>query len=82
MAEMGFDPVAHAKEMRAGGFWVDRNYDEFLVAATKADPNKPALIVYRADRESPSRCTYAELADAVTRATRATRCSSARPSAT
>ncbi len=64
----GFDPVAHAKAMRDGGFWVDKNYDEFLGQAIAAHPDKPALIVYRADRANPTRLTYAELGDAVGRA--------------
>jgi cyclohexanecarboxylate-CoA ligase len=63
-----FDPVAHAKAMRAGGFWVDKTYDEFLSQAVAAAPDKPALISYRADRPEPSRMTYAELDDAVARA--------------
>ena len=25
-----FDPAAHAKAMREGGFWIDKSYDEFL----------------------------------------------------
>jgi cyclohexanecarboxylate-CoA ligase len=68
MAGTRFDHVAHAREMRDGGFWVDKNYDEFLQRAIVATPDKPALIVYRADRERPSRFTYTELGDAVARA--------------
>ena len=30
MSENRFDPVAHARLMRDGGFWVDKNFDEFL----------------------------------------------------
>ena len=30
MSSRPFDPVAHARAMRAGGFWVDRHYDEFI----------------------------------------------------
>jgi cyclohexanecarboxylate-CoA ligase len=63
-----FDHVAHARAMRDGGFWVDKNYDEFLQRAMIATPDKPALIVYRADRERPHRLTYTELGDAVARA--------------
>ena len=68
MAGTRFDPVAHARAMRDGGFWVDKNYDEFLQRAMIAAPDKPALIAYRADRERPHRLTYAELGDAVARA--------------
>jgi cyclohexanecarboxylate-CoA ligase len=68
MAGTGFDHVAHAKAMREEGFWVDKNYDEFLQHAIMANPHKPALIAYRTDRERPRRFTYAELVDAVARA--------------
>ena len=68
MAGDRFDPVAHAKAMRDGGFWVDKSYDEFLQRAIEATPNKAALIVYRADRPDPRRLTYAEFGDAVARA--------------
>ena len=30
MARPPFDPDAHAKSMRSQGFWIDKNYDEFL----------------------------------------------------
>jgi cyclohexanecarboxylate-CoA ligase len=63
-----FDHVAHAKAMRDSGFWVDKNYDEFLQHAIMATPDKSALIAYRADRERPHRYTYTELGDAVARA--------------
>jgi len=67
MANARFDPVAHAQAMRAAGFWIDRNYDEFLQQTQASTPDKPALIAYRSDRAAPARCTYAELADAVAR---------------
>jgi cyclohexanecarboxylate-CoA ligase len=62
-----FDLAAHARAMRAGGFWPDRNYDEFLVAATQATPDKPALVADRADRTAPLRITYRALEDRVSR---------------
>ncbi len=68
MAGDRFDPVAHAKAMRDGGFWVDKSYDEFLQRAIEATPNKAALIVYRADRPDARRLSYAEFGDAVARA--------------
>jgi cyclohexanecarboxylate-CoA ligase len=68
MTDTRFDHVAHAKAMRDSGFWVDKNYDEFLQHAIMATPDKSALIAYRADRERPHRYTYTELGDAVARA--------------
>lgn len=62
-----FDPVAHAKAMREGGFWIDKNYDEFLQRAVGATPDKTALLAYRADRPSGRRLTYSDLADLVSR---------------
>ena len=50
MSGTRFDPVAHAKAMRAGGFWIDKSYDEFLQPTIAATPDKLALLAYRADR--------------------------------
>jgi cyclohexanecarboxylate-CoA ligase len=64
-----FDPLAHARAMRAGGFWVDRHYDEFIVATAGASPDKPAIVAYRADRPGwTHRVSWADLADRVARA--------------
>ena len=63
-----FDPVAHAKAMRAGGFWVDKTYDEFLQKTIAATPDKLAIIADRADRTEQRRFTYAEFGDLVARA--------------
>ena len=63
-----FDPAAHAKAMRDGGFWVDKNYDEFLQLTIARTPDKLALVADRADRPGARRFTYAELGDAVSRA--------------
>src|SRR6266702_3970986 len=63
-----FDPVAHARSMRAGGFWVDKSFDEFLQATTAATPGKLALLADRADRPEARRFTYAELGDLIARA--------------
>ena len=68
-----FDPAAHARAMRAGGFWPDRNFDEFLLAAVRATPDKPALVADRADRPEPLRISYRELEDRVARAAAALR---------
>lgn len=63
-----FDPVAHANAMRAGGFWVDKTYDEFLQKTIAATPDKLAIIADRADRTAQRRFTYAEFGDLVARA--------------
>src|SRR6195952_682177 len=68
MSENQFDPVAHARSMRAGGFWVDKSFDEFLQHTIAATPGKLALLADRADRPEARRFTYAELGDLVARA--------------
>jgi cyclohexanecarboxylate-CoA ligase len=68
MSEHQFDPAAHARSMRASGFWVDRSFDEFLQQTVAATPGKLALLADRADRTEPKRLTYAELGDLVSRA--------------
>src|SRR5260370_998856 len=49
MSEHQFDPAAHARSMRASGFWVDKSFDEFLqqVAASLL-PRFPKLQNFRA----------------------------------
>ena len=68
MGEMRFDPAAHAKAMRADGFWIDKSYDEFLQSAIARAPDKLALLAYRQDRPEGRRFTYAELGDLIARA--------------
>ena len=68
MAETRFDPVAHAKSMRAAGFWIDKNYDEFLQQWMAKSPEKLALLAYRSDRLEGRRFTYAELGESVSQA--------------
>ena len=68
MARTRFDPVAHAKSMRSQGFWIDKNYDEFLQQWIAKSPDKLALLAYRSDRPEGRRFTYAELGDRVSRA--------------
>jgi cyclohexanecarboxylate-CoA ligase len=63
-----FDPVAHAKAMREGGYWIDKNYDEFLQETIACTPDKLALVADRSDRPEKRRFTYAELGDAIARA--------------
>jgi cyclohexanecarboxylate-CoA ligase len=65
MSGARFDAKAHAKAMREGGFWIDRNYDEFLGATISATPDKLALLAYRADRPEGRRFSYAELGDRI-----------------
>jgi len=62
-----FDPAAHARAMRAGGFWLDKSFDTCIVDAVARTPDKPALVAYRADRDGSRRFSWREFADAVSR---------------
>jgi len=73
MSTSSFNPAAHARDMRAKGFWLDRTYDEVLRAALAAAPDKTAVVAYRADRPQPLRLSYRELADHVAHAAAALR---------
>lgn len=68
MSEKRFDPVAHARSMREGGFWIDKNFDDFLQRTIAATPGKLALLADRADRAEARRFTYAELGDRISQA--------------
>lgn len=68
MTATRFDPVAHAAAMRAGGFWIDKSYDEFLQRTIAGAPDKLALLAYRQDRAAGRRFTYAEFGDVISRA--------------
>src|SRR5271155_3561730 len=63
-----FDAAAHARAMRADGFWIDKTYDEFLQKAIAATPDKLAILADRADRAEQRRLTYGEFGDLVSRA--------------
>jgi cyclohexanecarboxylate-CoA ligase len=73
MTDRGFDPVAHARAVRAGGFWLDKTFDEFLTATIAATPDKLAIIADRADRDQPRRLTYSEFGDFIAHAAAALR---------
>jgi cyclohexanecarboxylate-CoA ligase len=73
MTVPAFDLEAHGRAMRAGGFWLDRTVDDYLVEAIARTPDKAAVIGYRVDRPTPARLTYAELGDKVARAAGALR---------
>jgi len=73
MMARAFDPIAHGKTMREGGFWHDRTIDEYFIEAIVRTPDKPALIAYRADRAKPLRLSYRELGECVARAAGALR---------
>ena len=62
-----FDAADHARRMRAGGFWRDTPYDDCLMQALAAWPDKTALVAYRADREQPRRFSYRVYGDFVAR---------------
>jgi cyclohexanecarboxylate-CoA ligase len=68
MSATRFDPVAHARAMRDGGFWVDKSYDTFLQQTIAATPEKLALLADRSDRAEPRRFSYSELGDLISRA--------------
>src|SRR6202451_2180772 len=68
MTGISFDPAAHAKAMRDSGFWVDKNYDQFLQLTIARTPEKLALLAYRSDQADALRFTYAEFGDLVSRA--------------
>src|SRR5260370_38799257 len=65
MSENRFGPAAPALSMRAGGFWVDKDFDEFLQASIAATPGKLALLADRTDRAEARRFTYGELGDLI-----------------
>lgn len=68
MTNNAFDPAAHARAMRAAGFWLDKTPDDFLAASIERTPDKAALVGYRADRldhDAPVRISYRELGDKV-----------------
>ncbi len=65
MTVKGFDPAAHARHMREAGLWLDKTIDDYLVAAIRNSPDKPALVAYRADRPDAVRISYRELRDKV-----------------
>lgn len=62
-----FDLAAHARAMRASGFWLDKSFDECIVEAAARTPDKPALVGYRADRVGSRRFTWREFAEVVSR---------------
>ena len=62
-----FDAADHARRMRTGGFWRDTPYDDCLMQAIAAWPDKAALVAYRADRGQPRRFSYREYGDLVSR---------------
>ena len=65
MTNNAFDPAAHARAMRAAGYWLDKTPDDFLAASVDRTPDKAALVGYRADRPEPVRLSYRELGDKV-----------------
>lgn len=44
MGEAAFSQIEHAKAMRAGGYWTDRRFDEFLAATVESTPDKAAIV--------------------------------------
>jgi cyclohexanecarboxylate-CoA ligase len=65
-----FDPIAHAKSMRAQGYWLDRTVDACLAEGVAKFPKKTAVIAYRDDHsrsEPVARMSYLELSARVSR---------------
>ncbi|MGE0231565.1 MAG: AMP-binding protein [Flavobacteriaceae bacterium] len=61
-----FDPAAHAAAMRAGGYWIDTSFDQYLTRTLAENPDGPAIV---ADRDGKrTRLTWRELDDMVARA--------------
>jgi cyclohexanecarboxylate-CoA ligase len=73
MTVKGFDPAAHGRAMREGGWWLDRTIDDYLTESIRRAPAKDALVAYRADRDAPVRLSYQELGDRVALAAAALR---------
>ena len=66
MTETTFSPTVHAQAMRTGGFWKDRQFDQFLVAAAKASPDKAAIVADSGGGQKP--INWRELEDMTARA--------------
>ncbi len=73
MTLSGFSPEMHARQMREGGWWMDRTVDDLLNAAIQKWPDKTALVAYRSGRDETPRMTYRELGRHVARAAGALR---------
>ena len=65
MTVTAFDPVAHGRAMREGGFWLDRTIDDFLAESIRRAPERAALVAHRADRPQPVRISWQALGDKV-----------------
>ncbi|WP_238366892.1 AMP-binding protein [Mesobacterium pallidum] len=71
MSESKFDRAAHAERMRKEGWWQDLTADDLLDRAIAADPDKTAIVAYRADAgyEAPvATLSYSQLGEAVSKA--------------
>ena len=66
MSEATFSQAAHAQAMRAGGFWKDRQFDEFLLASARTSPEKPAIVADSGGGQK--RISWRELEDMTARA--------------
>jgi cyclohexanecarboxylate-CoA ligase len=77
MSARASDANVRRSAMRAGGYWLDRTIDEYLVQAIARHPEKLAIVGYREGRrygtDDSKRITYGELGDMVARAAGALR---------
>ena len=73
MTARASDASVRGSAMRAGGYWLDRTIDEYLVQDIAKHPDKLAVVGYRDGRDGSRRITYGELGDMVARAAGALR---------
>src|SRR5262252_3861028 len=67
MSNSSFDPKAHARAMRGGGWWRDQTLDDVVAQPLVRHPGKTAVVAYRVDRPEPVRFDYAELGRRIAR---------------
>jgi cyclohexanecarboxylate-CoA ligase len=69
MTANSYDPAAHARRMREGGWWGDLTTDSMIADVTRRFPDKDALVAYRADAgdEAVKRLSFAQLEELVGR---------------
>ncbi len=65
--------AARARGAREGGFWPDRTVDAYLAEHIARQPERTAVVSYRADGRAPRRFSYRELGGMVDRAAGALR---------
>jgi cyclohexanecarboxylate-CoA ligase len=67
---MKFDTVlldSPSRQARDSGFWLNKTMVDFLDDAVESCPDRMAIVEYRADRSTPVRMTYRQLAETVSK---------------